>query len=101
DGDELVDAARPRLQQERVDQREHRRVRTNAEREDDDRHGGEAGRAPEEPDAVAGVLNQLVHDTPYDSRSVAVPERVSDRRARYRSSSSDGIPTMRTSTPAP
>ena len=43
DGDHLVDAARPRLQQERVDHRKHCRVHADAERQHAHSDGGEPG----------------------------------------------------------
>ena len=61
DRDELVDPSGPRLQQQRVDQREHRRVHADAERQDQDRDEREPRRPAKQADAVA----EIVHLRPY------------------------------------
>jgi hypothetical protein len=45
-----------RFEEERIDQREHRAVGADAQREYRDGDGREAGRFPEHPDAVAEIL---------------------------------------------
>ena len=52
DGDHLVDAARPRLQHERVDHREHRRVHADAERQHAHSDGAEPGRLAQKAQAA-------------------------------------------------
>ena len=59
DADHLIDPAGTRLQDERVDQREHRRIRADAEREHADGDRREPGRLPQEANAVTEVLQEV------------------------------------------
>ena len=58
DADELADASRHRLQQQRVDEREDRGVGADPQREHADRDGGESRRTTEQTKAVAEILKQ-------------------------------------------
>ena len=59
-----------RPQNHRVQHREHRRVRTDADRERQDRQRGESGRAPQVSASRANVLSERIepHDDVYDGR---------------------------------
>ena len=61
EADHLIDAAGTRLEHERVDQGEHRRVRADAEREHADGDRREPGRLPQEAKTVTDVLQQMGH----------------------------------------
>ena len=52
---------RQRLEQDRVDDAEDGRVRANAERERNDRDGGEARALEEHSDAETNILKQRFH----------------------------------------
>ncbi len=54
---------RDRAQQHRVDDAEHRRVGADAERQGDHRHQRESRRFQQCPDAVAHVLQQVLHSS--------------------------------------
>src|SRR5262249_45834282 len=64
DRDDLVDASWPRLQQERIDQREHGGVHADTQRQHDDCDRREARGPPKEPKSVANVARQCSHGSP-------------------------------------
>jgi hypothetical protein len=60
--DHLAGAPRQRPKQQRVDEREHRAVDADAEREHEDHDQAERRRAPPHPDRVAEILEQRVEE---------------------------------------
>ena len=61
EADHAFGVAEPRLERQRIDEAEHRRVGADAEADDERGDEGEAGLAPEQPQTVAQVLPEGAH----------------------------------------